>query len=197
MVFDIDIVREKMELRAEMKARRALLNESERARASLAMCLRVAAWLKTRPERTLGVYLARPQEISLDFLIEDLLRQGYEIAAPRVDVAREEMSFWHLESLQNLEIGPWNVREPWPKRRVTEMPLILAPGLAFDRAGGRLGTGGGWYDSTLQASQTVIGVCFDCQILPRVPLESHDKAVDFVASESRWVAVRKDDLSPD
>ncbi len=187
LVVDIDIAREKRELRTEMKARRALFNEIERARASWAMCLRVANWLETRPERTLGVYLARPQEISLDLLIEELLRRGYEIAAPRVDVVNRKMDFWRLESLEQVEIGPWNVREPCLGEKVRDVPLILAPGLAFDRAGGRLGTGGGWYDSALQDSQVVVGTCFDCQILPRVPCEAHDRAVQFLASESRWV----------
>lgn len=187
MTIDTDVVREKMELRAEMKARRALFNESERARASFALCHRLALWLEGRPERTIGVYLARPQEIALDFLIEELLRQNYHVAAPRVDLANEKMSFWRLNALEELEIGPWNVRQPASRELVSDVPLILAPGLAFDRAGGRLGTGGGWYDGILQSTQTTVGVCFDCQILPRVPLESHDRAVDFVTSEARWV----------
>lgn len=178
---------EKKQLRIEMKARRSLFNESERARASWSMCLRVASWLETRPERTLGIYLARPQEISLGLLIPELLRQGYQIAAPRVDVAAQTMSFWRLESLGSLEIGPWNVWEPPAHEKLEEVPLVIAPGLAFDRSGGRLGTGGGWYDRFLGGSQLVVGVGFDCQIVLNVPRERHDRGVDFLASESRWV----------
>lgn len=187
MTLETDALREKRELRLEMKARRALLNESERARASWVMCLRVASWLETRPERTIGVYLARPQEISLDLLIEELGQQGYEIAAPRVDIVTERMDFWRLGSLSEVEIGPWNVRQPLLEQRVVDVPLILVPGLAFDRAGGRLGTGGGWYDRELCDSQVVIGVGFDCQIVAQVPHQAHDRRVNFVASESRWV----------
>ena len=187
MTLDTDVVRHKQELRADMKMRRALLNESERARASWALCHRIASWLETRSERTIGVYLARPQEICLDLLIEELGRQGYQIAAPRVDLAREKMEFWRLESLREVEIGPWNVREPRARERIAEVPIFVVPGLAFDRAGGRLGTGGGWYDSVLNPSQVVVGAGFDCQILPRVPLENHDRTVDFVASDCRWI----------
>ncbi len=188
---DTEITRQKRELRLEMKARRGLLNEGQRARASWELCLRLASWLETRPERSVGVYLARPQEISLDLLIEELLLQGYEIAAPRVDVAGGEMAFWRLESLQATEIGPWNVRQPVARQRIENLPLILVPGLAFDGAGGRLGTGGGWYDGVLHPSQTAVGVGFDCQIVAQVPLEAHDKTVDFLASEARWLEIEK------
>lgn len=172
-----------------MKARRALLSESERASASRSLCHRIANWLEERTidARTIGVYLARPPEICLDVLIEELLRRGYQIAAPRVDISRQRMEFWRLESLENLEIGPWQLRQPPISQKMKELPLIVVPGLSFDSAGGRLGSGGGWYDRTLQAHQTVIGACFENQIRARVPTEAHDLRVDFVASDCRWI----------
>ena len=180
---------EKTALRLEMKARRAAINEAQRQLASRQMCERIFSFLSARSERSIGVYLARPPEISLDILIGELLREGIEIAAPRVDLAREEMSFWRLESLEETEIGPWNVRQPPALQKMKEVPLVIVPGLAFDRFGARLGSGGGWYDRTLTASQIVIGAAFDCQIVPRVPTESHDRRVDFVASENCWIEI--------
>ena len=184
-----EIGEQKAALRREMKARRSMMNEVARVCASWSLCQRLASWLETRSERTIGAYLARPQEICLDILIVSLLRSGYTLAAPRVDTKSGEMTFWRLESLENVEIGTWNVREPLPHQQIQSPPLIFAPGLAFDRAGGRLGTGGGWYDRVLGRAQTVVGVGFDCQIVPHVPLEAHDKKMHFVASETRWVEV--------
>ncbi len=190
MTSPLDLAARKSALRLEMKARRAQMNEAARARASWLACNRISSFLETRKERTIGIYLARPQEICLDSLIGELLRDGYEIAAPRVDVERAEMTFWRLECLEKVEIGPWNVREPIPTHKVSDIGLILAPGLAFDRQGHRLGTGGGWYDRTLQEAQTVVGVCFDCQIMSHIPTESYDCDVHFLASENRWLETK-------
>ncbi len=184
-----EVIEQKKALRLEMKARRAMMDESARARASWSLCHRIECWLATRPERIIGVYLARPQEICLNILIKSLLQSGRTVAAPRVNVERGEMTFWRLENLENVEIGPWNVRQPLANQKIEEVPLILVPGLAFDRAGGRLGTGGGWYDRVLGDAQTVVGVGFDCQIVPRVPVEAHDYPMQFVASDARWVEV--------
>ncbi len=187
-----DISNQKQALRLEMKARRATTGETERALASRQICERIFHFLSARRERTIGVYLvgvylARPPEICLDILIEKLLREGVEVAAPRVDLARGEMSFWRLQSLDDVEIGPWKVRQPPASQKMKQIPVLIAPGLAFDCAGARLGSGGGWYDRTIEANQIVIGAAFDFQIVECVPTESHDKRVNFVASETRFV----------
>jgi 5-formyltetrahydrofolate cyclo-ligase len=186
-----DIIQQKQALRHEMKARRALMNESERARAAWSLSHHLSDWLEANAPASIGVYLARPYEISLDLVIEKLLREGVTVAAPRVDVGRGIMTFWRLESLDNVENGPWSVRQPPATQHleIEELPLLLVPGLAFGLDGGRLGTGGGWYDRVLPRAQTTIGVGFDCQIIPQVPLEDHDCRVNFVASEARWLEV--------
>lgn len=200
----MDVREQKEALRLEMKARRALLNESARARASWALCERVFDWLElhwlSRYRATptmgvptvgasIGVYLARPPEISLDPLLATLLRAQVPLAAPRVDVARGEMSFWRLDGLEDLEIGPWNVRQPPAAQRIENLSLVIVPGLAFDRSGGRLGTGGGWYDRVLGAVSVRVGVGFDVQLVAQVPLETHDAPMNFVATPERWLEI--------
>ncbi|HEX9995691.1 MAG TPA: 5-formyltetrahydrofolate cyclo-ligase [Abditibacterium sp.] len=183
MTVNDDVLVQKQMMRDEMKAQRSAMNEAERARAAWSLCHRLANFLEQRTERTIGVYLARPYEISLDNLIGGLLRDGYEVAAPRVDLATGQMSFWRLENLEDVEVGPWNVREPFPVHPIKELPLVLVPGLAFDRVGGRLGTGGGWYDRTLGEVPVKVGVGFDSQIVARVPVQDHDIPMDFLASQ--------------
>lgn len=185
-----DVVARKHALRQEMKARRAGLNETQRARAAWALCQRLLCFLESRPERTIGVYLSRPFEISLDPMISALLHGGYNLAAPRVDVEKNEMSFWRLRHLNDVELGPWHVREPHKHECIEELPLLIVPGLAFDPQGGRLGMGGGWYDRYMKQARCAIGVAFDCQIVPEVPLETHDVHVDGVVSERCWIDVQ-------
>jgi 5-formyltetrahydrofolate cyclo-ligase len=186
-VSEIDeIIARKQALRREMKARRAAISAVGRMHAAAALRDCLLPFFEARPERTVGVYLSLPYEISLDPLISSLIERGITVAAPRVDTARDEMSFWKLESLDATEIGPWQVRQPLGKQRIDELSLILVPGLAFDPNGGRLGMGGGWYDRVLGKAGGVVGVAFDCQIMPEVPLEAHDIRVGYVATEKQW-----------
>jgi len=67
-----------------------------------------------------------------------------------------------------------------------ELDLIIVPGVAFDRAGGRVGRGGGFYDRLLpQYSALRAGICFDFQYLEAVPAEEHDIRMDWVVTDTR------------
>ena len=69
----------------------------------------------------------------------------------------------------------------------TELDLIVAPGLAFDRRGGRLGYGKGYYDRFLhqiRGDATKLAVCFECQLFPEIPVLPHDVRMDLVVTEN-------------
>lgn len=75
--------------------------------------------------------------------------------------------------------------------------LVVAPMLAFDEAGGRLGQGGGHYDRTLQQLRAtgpvfVIGLAYAGQEIDRVPREPHDQCLDAILTEISYTRVRKD-----
>jgi len=171
-------------LRLDMKAARSQFNEIERASAALTLCRTLHPWLEARKEARVGVYLARPFEISLDPLIRALLESGVEVCAPRLDLAAQEMAFFRLPSLEDVRRGPWSVREP-TSDETCEPTVILVPALALDAQGHRLGTGGGWYDRVLSSEILSVGVAFDVQILKEVPTEAHDQNMHFVWSDKR------------
>ena len=60
--------------------------------------------------------------------------------------------------------------------------LILMPGLAFDREGGRMGYGGGFYDRYLadHPGHPTVALCYGFQLLPHVEMADHDIPVDAV-----------------
>jgi 5-formyltetrahydrofolate cyclo-ligase len=122
---------------------------------------------------------------------------GEEFALPRIE--RETMAFHRMTHRTELTLteGPFGTREPVADE-ATRMDLsaaatILVPGLAFDRTGGRLGRGGGFYDRFL-ADPAVrgrrVGVCFARQIFERVPIEEHDAMLDAIVTEDGWIEVR-------
>ena len=70
-----------------------------------------------------------------------------------------------------------------PGRRIDarEIDLAMVPGVAFDRRGGRLGRGRGFFDRflpRLRADALAVGVCFECQLLPEVPMLPGDVFMD-------------------
>jgi len=85
--------------------------------------------------------------------------------------------------------------EPLPSAPVRVPAIVLAPLLAFDRRGARLGWGKGYYDTFLGALDAaaaggngsrpfVVGVAFGCQEVNEVPLEPHDRRLDAVVTEA-------------
>ena len=98
----------------------------------------------------------------------------------------------------------WQVFQTFPKGRLGAEPelralgdttLILVPGLVFGSDGRRLGRGAGWYDralSTASPDALLVGVCHDEELIERalVPIEDHDRLVDFVLTPSTLVSCR-------
>ena len=99
-----------------------------------------------------------------------------------------------------LRRGYRGVAEPAPDAPLLDLDrlppevAVLVPGAAFDRAGGRLGWGGGHYDRTLAAllrscgSALLVGVCFSGQLIDSVPRAGHDLPVDLVVTEQAVVS---------
>ena len=91
-----------------------------------------------------------------------------------------------------LEIGVMKISVPLSSAPVVEPDVLLVPLLAFDKAGYRLGYGGGFYDATLarlRAKKEIIaiGVAFAGQEVAEVPHEAHDMKLDYVMTEKAIV----------
>lgn len=102
------------------------------------------------------------------------------------------MSPYQVRSLDELLPGKFGVLEPrreiTAKLNISDLGVVLTPGLAFGRNdGARLGRGKGHYDRVFghpDCKARRIGVAFDSQILPSVPAEPHDAAMQALVSES-------------
>lgn len=106
-----------------------------------------------------------------------------------------ELELFHLESMDELETGMYKILEPRADLRdlkskrvdVAELDVIMVPGVAFDRRGGRTGHGKGYYDKLLQHARLetpLVAVAFDCQLFEAIPTDDHDIYMDFLVTES-------------
>jgi len=145
------------------------------------------------PASTILAYASFGNEFSLDPFITAALGAGKRIAIPSIDWARKSMSAKQITNLDaDLIPGRYDIRVPregCPVVEPEQIDVILVPGLAFDRAGNRLGRGAGFYDRFISAlkdsghNPTLIGVCHHAQIVDSVPTEPHDHRVDRVITE--------------
>jgi 5-formyltetrahydrofolate cyclo-ligase len=106
-----------------------------------------------------------------------------------------ELELFHLESMDELSIGMYKILEPRVELRDVaakrlqpeDLDLIMVPGVAFDRNGGRTGHGKGYYDKLLQHARPdcpLVALAFECQMFPEIPVQSHDIYMDKVVTES-------------
>jgi 5-formyltetrahydrofolate cyclo-ligase len=140
--------------------------------------------------KSLALYSQVNNEVETGELLEAALRAGKQVCFPRVNGA--QLLFCRVLSAAELSPGTFGVAEPPAQQelRVADLDLIVVPGVAFDRAGYRLGYGRGFYDRELaRASATTcsVGLCFEFQICPGLPHEAHDRPVNLVVTESQLI----------
>lgn len=83
------------------------------------------------------------------------------------------------------------MREPLKEHLTVTPEVLLIPGMAFTEDGGRLGRGKGYYDRYLENHRGLkIGLCFEFQILDRLPREDHDIEMDFLVTEKRVICCK-------
>lgn len=107
-----------------------------------------------------------------------------------------ELELFHLESMDELELGMYRILEPREDLRsvaskrvdVASLDLILVPGVAFDARGGRTGHGKGYYDKLLENAKPetpLVALAFECQMFDEIPMQTHDIFMDKVVTEAR------------
>jgi len=134
--------------------------------------------------KTIGFYAALPDEIDILSAGKKALLLGKKVFFPKMN--QQQIEFFEVADFQNdLKPGKHGVLEPVSKKgaqRKRALDLVLVPGRAFDKKGGRLGRGGGYYDRLLEkwTDSVRVGICFREQILRAVPREAHDIVMDAV-----------------
>lgn len=126
-------------------------------------------------------------EVETKPFLKKLLKDK-KIYLPRIDL-KKSLVLCRIRSLsKDLKKGAYNIREPrafCKERPAGRMDIIIVPGVAFDKGGGRLGRGGGYYDRLLRKAKKVVkvGLCFREQIVKKVPMKAHDVKVDRVITD--------------
>ncbi len=184
-------------LRERMRGMLSSVSEEE----ALSAGGRISEALQLSPEwhraRRIALYSSLPGEVDTGPIWDAARRASKSVLFPRV-IPGTQLEFATVEQPGQLRAGRFNVLEPnheCPVSRLDERTLVLVPGLAFDRRGGRLGRGAGYYDRALShASKSVMadathrplrfGIGFELQIVSSVPMGRYDVRMDGVWTEA-------------
>ena len=181
---------DKAALRREVLARRSAL--TDRGPRSLA----IEARLRSLPEfgraGTIASYVGVGEEVSTVAAIEDALARDVTVAVPWR--AGNDLHLARILSMAELVPVSFGLLEPPPGLAASpprmlppeDAGLLLIPGVAFDRDGGRLGHGKGFYDRLLQRAgpgPLRIALAFECQVVENVPMVAGDERMDLVVTE--------------
>jgi 5-formyltetrahydrofolate cyclo-ligase len=194
----------KEELRQEALRRRDALAPAEIEAKSARIAARVLALPAYAAADWVLLFASFRSEVNTWPMMRRVLADRKRLVLPRVDVVERNLLLYEVRDPDRDFEPRWRsgLREPRPGlcRRVPEsqIDLIIAPGVAFDARGERLGYGAGYYDNFLRALRPssagvlVVGVAFELQLVPAVPNHDHDERVDMIVTESRIIDCRSD-----
>lgn len=192
----MDSVRERKErLRKQLLDRRRQVPPDLRDQAALSVARILQALPEYRHSFRIAATVPFRGEIDSTPILEGILKAGKKLYLPRVPSDRSCMTFHELLALKDLSPGSFGIPEPPPGRPLPpdELDFVLVPGLAFSEAGHRLGFGAGYYDRLipeLRPGTPAVGLCYSFQVLPEVPVDTHDVPVKALLTEKGYTPCR-------
>ena len=140
------------------------------------------------PARIVALYRAMGSELDTDALAKALEAAGRRLCLPVLVQRDAPMQFRAWAPGEPLELDAAGCPAPLPLAEIVDPDLILTPLLAFDRFGGRLGQGGGYYDRTFAERPDAlrIGFAYAGQGVERLTLEDHDVRLHGVLTEAGY-----------
>lgn len=191
-------------IRKRMKSVRSGYSEDERKKMSFSICRKLMDYIydlnKGRKKILILTYYPMEFEVDVRPAVRELMKKGALVFYPVTFLKRHEIRFYRVDERDVLTYGCMGIMEPEKRdeerdfqtyydKSFSENPsdftfVSITPGLAFDRDGGRIGYGGGFYDRFFADHKVVkAGVAFHGQISDALPLEEHDVRMDIVVTD--------------
>ncbi len=141
------------------------------------------------------LYVNAKDEVATGNIIKRAYDYNKIVVLPAFDTGKAGMTLMKVDNPdKDMVMGPRGIRQPDPGK-CKSVPLdcidiAIVPGIAMDEKGGRIGSGDGYYDRIipdLPMTTRKVGLVFEGQLVPQVPMESHDRHVDIIITEKRVI----------
>lgn len=181
----------KKELRQELRRRLSAIPPAELQQRSAAACRRLCAQEEYERATVVLLFLSTAHEVDTQQLALQAWADAKTVLAPRVAWDQRRMLPVEIQSLSSgVQEGYMGIREPAEGMPVpvTDIDLVIVPGLGFDEHGNRLGRGRGFYDRFLAHPDfhgVACALALEDQVVPSIPVGASDVAVDMLVTDEQ------------
>lgn len=196
----MSIIEQKKHIRQQMRALRQSLSQEQLLEASSDLSNQLKQLL-TMDDYPLAMYLSFDSELSTESFLNTIHPNDDTILLPVIQGKGRPLAFREYQDDSPLTQNCYGIGEPLSGESypLSEIKTICLPLTAFDRRGGRLGMGGGYYDVTLASidkrtqntQPKLIGLGYEFQELPECPMEAHDQPLDYVVTPSEVITISR------
>lgn len=189
----------KQGIRTYIGTRRKSLSPRQVALRSNKICNKLLDMKCYKDAEIILAYMSIRNEVKLNLLIKDAISKGKKVYIPKV-LSKTEMQFYLYDG--NFVEGMYKIKEPancteenlfnlsiLDNQDITGKVLVILPGTAYDRNFNRIGYGGGYYDRYISKLTkyplTRLSVCYDFQIIDKIPAEKHDIKPNIIVTEKQ------------
>ena len=183
------VAAEKEKIRKTMLKRRDMISSTEVSEKSRLIQLNVMNSRHFLISETLGVYLPIGSEVRTEEIIRRALESAKKVALPRIE--SDKMTFIQLNDRllqENLVVGKFGLKEPSKQgTEITEIDLLVVPGIAFDNEGSRIGYGRGHFDRYIADAKVSfsLGLGYRFQLLSNpLPQSRLDQRINGLSTET-------------
>lgn len=185
---------EKEEIRGRMLSIRMGIPDEEKHEMSRRIMERLFDLEEFHKARVVALYLSKKDEVDTWEMVEEAAAQK-EVLLPVV--ASRSLKFVYYEKNGKMRRGPYGIMEPVGAEYAgAGMDLMAVPLVAADGKGNRVGMGKGYYDRYLAGEgpkpKLLVGLCFDLQVVEKLPAEAHDVPLDIIITNNRVIRCSHD-----
>jgi 5-formyltetrahydrofolate cyclo-ligase len=201
----IAVPTDKSQLRKTLRKKRNSLSAHQQRQAAIQLDRQIARSGLLWRSRTIALYFANDGEIDPYLLVARLMKYRAQCYFP-VMMSNKSLKFVRFRPGDKLKKNHYGIPEPaqssrgnLPLRKPWTIQLVLLPLVGFDRHGGRLGMGGGFYDRTFQGAQKkgtqlissplLVGLAHHCQEVDQLAIDSWDIPLSKLITDKELITV--------
>lgn len=169
-----------------LRERKDAMMPQDRREKSHRICRHLMELIKNG--ETVMVFTSKEKEVNTEPLINNLFKKGNPVIVPIIEKEEISLRLSYLQDFSALVPSTFGVPEPIGSEipaTADDVDTIILPMLGFDRKGGRIGYGAGYYDRFLSkhGNMRKIGVAFACQEVDSLPVDENDMPMDYIITE--------------
>ncbi|NSW46548.1 MAG: 5-formyltetrahydrofolate cyclo-ligase [Bacteroidales bacterium] len=186
------IQEEKKILRKHIKTLKSSYTFQDLENKSHKIITHIQNFLNIQKPSIIMAYWSLPDEVLIqEWIIKN--SSQYTILLPVIH--ENELVVIPFTGTDNMQkVPPFGILEPIGEtfHNIDKIEIILVPGMAFDRRGFRMGRGKGYYDKFLPKTSGIrVGICFDFQLLDKIPIDEYDAQMDYIITENELLTINK------